>query len=272
VANTDLKYVRATDVDGSSWGAPLTLDSEGEVGAHSSLTMVNGKPAISYLEFTTRVLKYVRAIDVDGASWSPSITVDSAGSTGFYTSLAVVNGLPAISHYGRGDLLYVRATDPDGTSWGASVEVDSSTGMLGVRTSLVVVNGKPAIGYSDVGNAELKYVRANDVDGASWGAPVVLDLWEVCYPSLAVINGRPAISYHPYHYIHELRYVRANDADGASWGAPVVVDQAGAVGRYDSLAEANGQPGISYYDFSNGALKYAHGTSVPVELQSFTVE
>ena len=97
----------------------LALDKSGSVGRHSSLAVVNGYPAISYYDETTRSLKFIRAYDASGTSWGSPQTLDSGTHIGWYTSLAVVNGVPAISYYAAGDadLKFIRATDANGTSW-----------------------------------------------------------------------------------------------------------------------------------------------------------
>jgi len=127
--------------------------------------------------------------------------VDSTGDVGQYASLALVDGRPAIA-YREGspnyDLKYVRASDATGSSWGTPVTVDS-TGSVGEYASLAVVYGRPAIAYRDsVTNYDLKYVRASDAAGSSWGTPVTVessgDVGE--YASLAVVAGRPAIAYY----------------------------------------------------------------------------
>ena len=99
-ANTDLKYVRALDVDGTSWNASITIDgSTDDDGYFTSLKVVNGKPAIAYDNFTNRELRYVQANDASGANWDAPIVVDSDGYVGQYASMALVNGNPAISHH-----------------------------------------------------------------------------------------------------------------------------------------------------------------------------
>ena len=57
----DLKYARATTSTGSSasdWTQIVTVDSDGMVGAYTSLAMVDGHPAISYHDDANGNLKY----------------------------------------------------------------------------------------------------------------------------------------------------------------------------------------------------------------------
>jgi hypothetical protein len=115
--NDNLKYVRATNVGGSVWGTPITIDSDQDVGSYTSLMVVDGNPAISYYDGTNDNLKYVRATDANGSAWGTPLTIDNSDdNVGSYTSLMVVNGNPAISycdetHY---DLKYVRADTQSG--------------------------------------------------------------------------------------------------------------------------------------------------------------
>jgi hypothetical protein len=257
--NYDLKYVRASDAAGSSWGTPLTVDSAGDAGQYASLAVVDGRPAIAYWYPSNGDLKYVRASDATGSSWGTPLTVDSAGDVGRYASLAVVDGRPAIAYYDRDpnyDLKYVRASDASGSSWGSPVTVDSA-GDVGQYASLEVVDGRPAIAYYDYTNYDLKYVRANDAAGSSWGTPVTVDsAGDVgYYASLAEVDGRPAIAYLDWTNA-DLKYVRASDASGSSWGTPLTVDSGGNVGWHASLAVVDGRPAIAYQDRTNYDLKY----------------
>ena len=260
--NGNLKYVRATDTGGSSWGTPQTVDSAGDVGRYTSLTVVNGNPAISYRDSTNDDLKYVWASDPGGSAWGTPLIVDGTGSAGYYTSLAVVNGNPAISYWdwANDDLKYVRATDAGGSSWDTPVIVDG-VGYVGWYTSLAVVDGNPAISYCDSINGYLKYVRASDANGASWGAPIAVDSAVVLasHTSLEVVNGNPAISYCD-NINDDLRYVRATDADGSAWGTPLIVDSTGNVGWHTSLTVVSGNPAISYRDSTNYNLKYVRAS------------
>jgi hypothetical protein len=178
----------------------------------------------------------------------------------------LVNGNPAISYYiwGTNDLKYVRANDAAGSSWETPVVVDSD-GDVGRYTSLALVDGNPAISYTDFDNQDLKYVRANDANGDDWGTPVTIDsTGDVgSYTSLAIVNGCPAISYTDWTN-WDLKYARATTSTGGSasdWTQIVTVDSAGSVGESTSLAVVDGCPAISYYDSSNGDLKYARATT-----------
>ena len=63
-----------------------TIDREGDVGYYTSLALdAQGRPHISYCDWTNRALKYARW---DGASWEVT-TVDDSASVGLYSSLAL---------------------------------------------------------------------------------------------------------------------------------------------------------------------------------------
>ncbi|HUW94219.1 MAG TPA: hypothetical protein VMW58_00380 [Anaerolineae bacterium] len=257
--NYDLKYVRASDATGSSWGMPLTVDSGGWVGEYASLAVVDGHPAIAYYDDGASYdLKYVRATDATGSSWGTPLTVDSTGTVGWYASLAVVENRPAIAYYDAGsdNLKYVWASDATGSSWGSPLTVDSA-GDVGAYASLAVVDGRPAIAYFDNSNDDLKYVRASDATGSSWGTPLTVDSGGLVgkYASLAVVENRPAIAYFD-DTNDALKYVRANDTTGSSWGTPITVEGSGYVGTYASLAVVEDRPAIAYYDASNYDLRY----------------
>ena len=173
--NDTLKYVRATDTSGSSWGTPLTIDSSLGSGAYASLAVINGNPAVAYRNWASGSLKFVRANDASGSSWGTPIAIESGITLQQNVSLAEINGNPAISyedHTGH-KLKFIRATDASGTTWGAPQILDSG---LVYTHSLAVVDGNPAIAYGSLlvheGN---RFVRATDASGSNWGTPVVID-------------------------------------------------------------------------------------------------
>ena len=102
----DLKYMRAKDPTGSTWEAPLTVDSEGTVGLYCSMTVIHGYPAVSYLDGTNNSLKYVRATDADGNNWREPVTVDDNNIYSGCTYLKAINDYPAISYVTDSELRF----------------------------------------------------------------------------------------------------------------------------------------------------------------------
>ena len=261
VTNQDLKFVRARNAAGTSWGAAVSVDTTGSVGTYTSLGIVDGFPAISYYDATNADLKFVRASDATGTTWGTPVKVATSGSQGTHTSLAIVNGLPAISYHDvtNQDLKFVRASNASGTAWGTAVSVDT-TGSVGTYTSLAIVNGFPAISYYDATNQDLKFVRANNANATSWGTRVSVTTTGSVgqYLSLAIVGGRPSISYYDSTNA-DLKFVRASNTIGTTWQTPVTVDTAGNVGQYTSLAMVDHRPAIAYYDVTRKNLKFAYG-------------
>jgi hypothetical protein len=258
----DLRYIRAYEANGISWGTPITVAALNNVGAFASLATVNGNPAISYYDATNGDLMYVRATNADGTAWGTPVIVHATGTVGQYTSLQIVNGNPAIAYYDviNGDLRYVRATNADGTAWGASIGLDVANN-VGLFATLKIVNGNPAVAYYNATNGDLRYIRATNVNGTVWAAPVTIDAANTVgqYPSMQIINGNPAIAYYDATNF-DLRYVRATDASGTAWAAPLAVQTANNIGQYPSLLTVNGNAAIAYYDVTNGDLRYIRAT------------
>ena len=272
--NRDLKYAYASTVNGAAVGdwTTITVDSTGTVGEHTSLAVVDGKPAISYYDQTNADLKFARNSAADGSGMWTTITVDGIGgiTVGEYTSLAVVDGKPAISYYDstNADLKYARNSAADGSgTWSLAVADFGSgtTGTVGEFTSHAIVNGKPAISYYDRTNSALRFSINSAADGSgTWATTVVDNAGDVgFYTSLAVVDGKPAISYQDSTISNQdLKYAINSAADGSGAWSTVTVDSTGNAGQFSSLALVDGKPAISYYDNTNGNLKYAYASTV----------
>ncbi len=219
VSNGDLKYVRATDANGSAWGAPAILDATGNTGQFLSMAVVNGNPAISYYDVSNADLKYIRATDASGTAWAAAFSVSTINNTGQYTSLSVINGFPAISFYdvSNQDLQYVRATDATGAGWGVPVTL-AATGNTGQFTSLTTVAGNPAISYQDVSNQDLKYIRATNASGTAWALEETPEATgnRGAYSNLIVAAGNPSIAYYDATGLNA-RFIRSYDNIGDLW-------------------------------------------------------
>jgi hypothetical protein len=64
-----LKFVRAKDINGTTWNTPVPIDISGNAGWNLAAEVVDGNPAICYLDKTNFYLMYVRATNAQGSVW-----------------------------------------------------------------------------------------------------------------------------------------------------------------------------------------------------------
>lgn len=247
------------------------IDAEGIVGMYASMAVIEGKPALSYFDYSNGNLKFARALSDNPASseeWQVHI-VDFNNQVGELTSLAVLAGKPVISYFDndKGNLKFARAkvANPEFTTDWVYHTVDSE-GWVGEYSSLAIINGLPAISYYDYTNMDLKYARATTPTPAGmgdWWIHAVETSGQVGrFTSLEEVGGKPAISYYTDSGT-DLRYARAlisEPSERMDWRVHIV-DGEIDVGLYSTLAVLDGRPMVSYYDWSSKSLKFAQAHS-----------
>jgi hypothetical protein len=145
-------------------------------------------------------------------------------------SLQAVNGLPALFYARKGDpgtggLSYVRANDPAGTAWGSVKNLDNTGRYAAAWLSSSLSAGRPAVATMDLYTSKFNFVRATDVNGATW--PVInagpggftdgiyglgLTILAGGDPALAISTFSSSPTYESGVYFNS-----AYNADGSSW-------------------------------------------------------
>ena len=319
----DLRFVRALNATADNWSAPVVIDSGDHAGRFVSMAVIAGHPAVAYYRSNgaDNDLLYRRALDPLGASWdAPFIiqsneTFSSAETAGYGMSLVEVADAPAVCYFqdtaGTNGVQYRRAVDPVGTAWapaiGAVISV-TPTGLSGL--SMAVVNGRPAIAYpsqaaSDYSN--LRYVRAQDSAGGSWGSSQLLregssesiDL-VISFIPFVVTNGTRIISYDGSAQLavlsgiphvaatrttHEiitdtgethafstgLFTLQANDTSGQNWPSSSISGLGGADGGISALAQL-GHEGRAIASYHAGDLTFEFNTFSDPTVRSGSVD
>ncbi|MBN1483312.1 MAG: carboxypeptidase regulatory-like domain-containing protein [Chloroflexia bacterium] len=273
-SNNTLKYAYFVGSSGNcghgnSWRCEVVDYASLAVHDTSLVLDSANQPHISYAERFEHIsnLKYAW---LDGASWQ-IVTVDNLGWVGASSSIDLdSNGWPHISYFdGGGDNLkyahYVGSGGNCGPSSDWQCDTVDSTGDVGTSTSLVLDDAdRPHISYFDLANNAIKYAWH---DGGAWQIETIENVGPAGgHTSLDLDGGNaPHISYYDAvnndlkcaHYVAS----GGNCGPNNSWLCEIV-DSDGVVGQSTSIeVDENDNIDISYYDYSNGDLKYAQGTS-----------
>lgn len=284
--NSSLRYTRSVDSNGSVWGTPIIVASTGSVGAFSSLNVVNGMPAIIYYDSTNTDLRYIRSLDVNGDSWGDAVTIASTGTVGSSSSnkLTIVNGNPAAIYQSTtgtfGILYYSRSNDINGDTWGPSILVDPSISRLG-KADIAIVDGNPAVSYTESvsGIGRLKYVRSLDVNGNSWGTPVVVDINSqstfsvaASFMGLSVVDNLPVVVFIDTSNTGQnyIKYAKSTDVNGTSWSVYSLA-YTGNGSTMSNIELISGLPSFAYIEGYTTDVKFLRSENTSIDIDYIAV-
>ena len=287
-------YLKYTTNTSGSWIVE-NVDSAGGVGEYNSIAVANNKIHISYYDRTNGDLKYAtKLIGEPANNWVKTMVDGSTTDVGQYTSIAVdSSGYVHISYYDitNGSLKYASNNNPVGASaW----KIQTITGAAGVGTSIAVNNDGVHIAYRNSnGGGHIEYVEKNwsqpswtffgDISVSGCSEPhIALDnsgKIYVCYRNgsnlvyITNANGsatpiyidtnvssgslflRNNYIYASYSYISGIGPRCATNRSGTF----VIFSFFGETGNIKATSiavDSSGKIHISYYDSTNGDLKY----------------
>jgi hypothetical protein len=197
----DLKVVKCTAINCSSFNTPVSLGLGGVVGENTSISIgSNGIPMISYYDLSLASLIVAQCIDTNCSGFNILSSLDT--NSGLDTSIAIgSDNNPVISYYDytNDDLKVVKCISTNCSYANSPVTLDA-TGDIGKYTSIAIgIDDNPIISYFGQTNGELKIVKCSTVDCSTFNTPVTLDSIGIVgqYTSIAIgTDNNPIISYY----------------------------------------------------------------------------
>jgi hypothetical protein len=199
--NGDLKVIKCGNAFCSSGNTITAVDSTGDVGWFTSITIgTDGPPVISYSDFTNKDLKVAKCGNASCSSGNTITAVDSTEDVGQYTSITIgTDGQPVISYLDgtNGDLKVAKCWNAFCSS-GSTITAVDSAGYVGQYTSITIgTDGQPVISYSTGG--DLKVAKCGNASCSSGNTLNTVDIFGYVgqYTSITIgTDGLPVISYY----------------------------------------------------------------------------
>jgi hypothetical protein len=175
---------------GERWSRPRIAADAGsdDVGRHTSIDVTGDDTAfVVYYDVTNRNLLFTKTTN-EGLDWSTPVTIDSAGDVGQFPSLqAVTASTLYVSYSDASNGILKFAKSADGGATWTTSEVDAGPN-VGSYSALAAVDAATIyISYYDAGSANLKVAKSSN-SGGTWASAARDSTGDVGkYTSIAVL-------------------------------------------------------------------------------------
>ncbi|MBI5147565.1 MAG: exo-alpha-sialidase [Parcubacteria group bacterium] len=237
-----------------SAGFRLAVDSQGTVGAHSSIRALDANTIfIAYEDATNRDLKLAVSMN-GGQSWIPQ-TVDATSGVGAFTSVDASSNAIAIAYRDETNGTVKIAHSANlGATW--MIKTIDAVGIPGFRPSVKLAAPTGVLAsYYDATNKDLKLARTSN-GGLTWATSTVVSLGDIgYYSSLDAVGNTVFIAYRDATN-QNLKLAKSTDG-GFTWTVRTI-DSSENVGAFVSLrATDQNTVFVAYYDEMSANLKFA---------------
>lgn len=258
--NGDLKVARCDDLFCRTANTSTTIDSDGDVGERTSITIgADGFPVIGYQDVTNTNFKIAKCGSFDCASSNTTTVIGSGGGSASSITIGT-DGLPVASYCNASGLGVVKCGNAACSSGNTLSTVDTSC----TSNSIIVgTDGYPVISYSKSNN--LYVTKCGNISCSSGNTSAVVDNQSQSglYSSITMgSDNLPAISYfYSSGSGSFLRFAKCGNASCSSSNTISTVDSGpsgGGLGVLTSVAiGSDNLPLIAYYDATNKTVNIA---------------
>jgi hypothetical protein len=266
--HSSLKMLICGNANCSAGNTITTIDSSGDVGRYPSMVLdSNGNPAVSYLDAANGKLKILRCGNAFCTAGNTFASIGNNGIVGYFSSLALdIGNNPTVSFWDRtnGDLNVLRCSNAS-CSMSNTITIPDSAGNVGMYTSLKLdANSNPVISYYDSTNGDLKVLHCGSTTCGINSTTVADKTSQVGQFSAIKLDsqGNPIVSYWD-ETNGDLKVLHCGDNTCNKNNVITSAYTPGNTGWDTSLViDGNGNPVISFYDFTNSVMKLLHCTNI----------
>ncbi len=289
-----LCYVRASDISGTAWPAPILIDIMGPFQGRMDAAMIDGTPALAYLREVTATqiaLRYAHSSIVSGmneGAWSAS-AVDNLGYVDINAhavTMIPVGTNAGLAYWKRSPdaVYYTRSQDPDGATWITPINLAACSNMTYYPVCATLMGGQPAVVYprqTSPGTTGLYLRQASDADGDTWVAE------QAVYGQPNYVYGPGGLSFSEQGGLSAITALQTNsgnlyflypsDVEPGQWASVKPFTSSYRAGKYCTWTMLAGHPAVAGFDSSLNSLLFtraldALGTAWPTSAPSIIAQ